>query len=106
LLNSVTKKDGYPLPRIQDCLDAIGSAKYISKVDLTSGYWQIEVGELSIPKTAFITRSGKYEFIAMPFGLTNAPATFQRIMNDALAPFLENILIERRATPRSSPTGL
>ena len=84
LLNNVTKKDGYPLPRIQDCLDSIGKAKYLSKIDLTSGYWQIEVNEHSIPKTAFNTRSGKYEFLTMPFGLTNAPATFQRIMNEAL----------------------
>ena len=84
LLNNVTKKDGYPLPRIQDCLDSIGKAKFVSKVDLTSGYWQIEVNEHSIPKTAFNTRSGKYEFLTMPFGLTNAPATFQRIMNEAL----------------------
>jgi hypothetical protein len=93
LLNNVTKKDGYPLPRVQDCLDSIGTATYLSKVDLTSGYWQIEVNELSIPKTAFNTRSGKYEFIAMPFGLTNAPATFQRIMNDTLRPFINKFVI-------------
>jgi transposase InsO family protein len=93
LLNNVTTKDAYPLPRIQDCLDTIGSAKVLSKIDLLSGYYQIEMGELSIPKTAFNTRSGKYEFMAMPFGLTNAPSTFQRIMNDALREFNGKFLV-------------
>jgi hypothetical protein len=76
-----------------DCLDDIGKAKRLSKIDLTSGYWQIHVHELSIPKTAFNTRAGKYEFIAMPFGLCNAPATFQRIMNNALRDFLGKFVI-------------
>lgn len=93
MLNNLTRKDAYPLPRIQDCLDDIGKSKRLSKIDLTSGYWQIHVQELSIPKTAFNTRSGKYEFIAMPFGLCNAPATFQRIMNDALRDFLGKFVI-------------
>jgi hypothetical protein len=93
MLNNVTRKDAYPLPRIQDCLDDIGKAKRLSKIDLTSGYWQIRVQEMSIPKTAFNTRAGKYEFIAMPFGLCNAPATFQRIMNDALRDFLGKFVI-------------
>lgn len=93
MLNNVTRKDAYPLPRIQDCLDDIGKAKRLSKIDLTSGYWQIRVNEMSIPKTAFNTRSGKYEFIAMPFGLCNAPATFQRIMNDALRDFLGKFVV-------------
>ena len=93
MLNNVTRKDAYPLPRIQDCLDDIGKAKRLSKIDLTSGYWQIEVQEMSIPKTAFNTRAGKYEFIAMPFGLCNAPATFQRIMNDALRDFIGKFVI-------------
>ena len=93
LLNNVTLKDAYPLPRIQDCLDTIGSAAVLSKVDLTAGYYQIEMDEMSIPKTAFNTRSGKYEFLAMPFGLTNAPSTFQRIMNNALQPFLGKFVI-------------
>ena len=61
LLNNVTKKDAYPLPRIQDCLDTIGKAQYLSKIDLTSGYYQIEMEESSIAKTAFNTRNGKYK---------------------------------------------
>jgi hypothetical protein len=80
-LNAVTKKNTYPLPRIQDCLDRIGSAKRISKFDLLSGFYQLRVAEESIDKTAFNTRQGKFEFLVMPMGLTNAPATFQTMMN-------------------------
>jgi hypothetical protein len=82
-LNSVTKKDSYPLPLIEDLLNSIGrtNAKCFSKLDLASGYWQIPVAEKDIPKTAFITQSGLYEFVVMAFGLTNAPATFQRAMD-------------------------
>ncbi len=93
LLNDVTVKDAYPLPRIQDCLDDIGAARFLSKIDLTQGYYQIEMADSSIQKTAFKTRSGKYEFLAMPFGLTNAPSTFQRIMNDALRPFIGKFVV-------------
>ena len=82
-LNSVTKKDSYPLPLIEDLLNSIGrsNAKCFSQLDLASGYWQIPVAEKDIPKTAFITQSGLYEFVVMAFGLTNAPATFQRAMD-------------------------
>jgi hypothetical protein len=75
-LNAVTKKNTYPLPRIQDCLDRIGSTKQISKFDLLSRFYQLRVAEESIDKTAFNTQQGKFKFLVMPMGLTNAPATF------------------------------
>ena len=84
-LNLQTKKDVYPLPRIDDILDSLGKAKIRSKLDLTSGYWQIPVHPDDREKTAFVTRDGLYEFLVMPFGLTNAPATFQRTMDMVLS---------------------
>lgn len=83
-LNTVTQKDAFPLPRIQDCLDAVAKSTLFSTFYLTSGYHQIPVKEEDISKTAFVTKCGLFEFTAMPFGLCNAPATFQRIMELAL----------------------
>ena len=76
-LNQITIKDQYPLSRIDDLLDTFGKAKYFSTLDLTCGYWHVEVKPKDRKKTAFITNEGLYEFNVMPFGLTNAPATFQ-----------------------------
>ena len=84
-MNAVTKKDVYPLPRIDDTIDRLQGASYFSSIDLASGYWQIEVDEKDREKTAFITPDGLYEFQVMPFGLCNAPATFQRMMDLVLA---------------------
>ena len=92
-LNDITVRNGYPLPKIQDCLIQIGKAKCFSKIDLLSGYWQIGVAEKDRLKTVFNTRTGKYEFCVMPFGLTNAPATFQGIMNDLLRDFLDDFVV-------------
>lgn len=83
-LNSVTKKDVYPLPRIDDVVDCLHSASYFSSVDLKSGYWQIPMDPKHREKTAFITPDGLYEFNVMPFGLCNAPATFERFMDTIL----------------------
>ncbi|TPX30033.1 hypothetical protein SmJEL517_g06288, partial [Synchytrium microbalum] len=83
-LNSLTKRDSYPLPYQQDLLDKVNTAWY-SSLDLAAGYWQIPLHPRDREKTAFVTPSGLYEFLRMPFGLTNAPATFQRVMDTTLA---------------------
>ncbi|UYV67845.1 hypothetical protein LAZ67_5002210, partial [Cordylochernes scorpioides] len=83
-LNKITKKDVYPLPRIDDTLDCLQRARFYSSMDLQSGYWQIDVEEADREKTAFINPDGLYEFKVMPFGLCNAPATFERMMDGLL----------------------
>ena len=84
-LNSVTVKDAYPLPRIDDTLDALSQSIWFSTLDLASGYWQIKLAEGSKMKTAFVTpHRGLYHFNVMPFGLTYASATFQRFMEKIL----------------------
>ena len=103
-LNAVSRKDVYPLPRIEDILSTLGEANYFSTLDLASGYWQIEMEESSRPKTAFATHQGLFEFTRMPFGLCNAPATFQRLMQVILAGlewkccfvYLDDILVASR----------
>ena len=84
-LNAVTKRDRYPLPRVDDLLDQMQKSQYFTTLDLSSDYWQIRVHEKSREKTAFVTPQGQFEFLVMPFGLANAPSVFQRLMQKALA---------------------
>ena len=76
-LNEVTKRDAYPLPRIDDCFDCLGNSSWFCTLDLRSGYWQVPVAPVDIEKTAFVTHGGLYEYLVMPFELTNALATFE-----------------------------
>lgn len=80
LLNSKTRKDAFPLPRIEESLDALSGAQWFSTIELASGYHQVAVAEQDKMKTAFCTPFGLFEFHRMPFGLCNAPSTFQRLM--------------------------
>ena len=83
-LNAITTDDPYPLPRIEELLDSVATANYISTIDLSKGYYQIPISPKDQAKTAFVTPSGKFEFTKMPFGLKGAPATFQRTMDSLL----------------------
>ena len=99
-LNSVTSCDAYPMPRVDELIDKLGSAAYITTLDLIRGYWQVPVEERCRPLMAFVTPFGLYQFKMMPFGLSGAPATFQRLMDQVLrgldtfsAAYLDDVVI-------------
>jgi len=92
-LNSITKRDQYPLPRIDELLDSFKNARYFLIIDLVSGFWQVEMQQEDRQKTAFITKQGLFEFNIMPFGLTNAPATFQRLMNTIFREYIDKFIV-------------
>ena len=99
-LNAISEFDAYPMPRIDDLLERIGAAKYITTLDLCKGYWQVPLEKSSRPYTAFQTPGGLFQFTVMPFGLHGAPATFQRLMDRVLqgcqhcsAAYLDDVVI-------------
>jgi hypothetical protein len=92
-LNEVTIKNKYPLPRIKDLFDQMKGASVFSKIDLRSGYHQLRIRESNIPKTAFCTQYGLYEYTVMSFGLTNAPVYFMYLMNKVFMEYFDKFVV-------------
>ena len=92
-LNMVTIKNRYPVTSIDDLFDQLRGVRVYSKIDLRTGYHQLRVREIDIPKTAFRTRYGHFEFMVMPFGLTNAPAAFMDLMHRVFQPYLDQFVV-------------
>ncbi len=80
-VNAITKPDSYPLPRMEDCVDRVGNAAFVTKIDLLKGYWQVPLTERAKEISAFVTSDHFLNYTVMAFGLRNAPATFQRLIN-------------------------
>ena len=92
-INKLTVNNKYPLPRIEDLFDELKGASVFSNIDLRSGYYQLQVKDVDVPKTAFRTRYGHHEFLVMPFGLTNAPTAFMDLMNRVFQPYLDQFVV-------------
>ena len=92
-INKVTVKNKYLFPRIKDLFDQLKGASVFSKIDLRSGYYQLRVKEVNVPKIAFRTRYGHYEFLVMPCGLTNASTAFMDLMNRVFHPYLDRFVV-------------
>jgi hypothetical protein len=92
-LNEVTIKNKYPLPRIEDLFDQMKGASILLKINLRSGYHQLKIRESDIPKTAFRTRYGLYEYTLMSFGLTNSPVYFMYLMNKVFVEYLDKFIV-------------
>lgn len=84
-VNAITKPDSFPLPRMEDCVDRVGAAKFVTKLDLLKGYWQVPLTSRAAEISAFVTPDNFMQYRVMPFGLRNAPATFQRLMRNVLS---------------------
>ena len=112
-LNLITIKNRFPVPRIEDLFDKLQGSTYFSRIDLKSGYHQIRIVLKDIPKIAFRTTFGLYEYLVMPFGLTNAPATFNRTMEQLFRPhrsftgvFFDDIIIYSQTIERNTSNTL
>ena len=107
-----TKSDSFPIPRIADCIDQIGNAKFVSTFDMLKGYWQVPLTQRAREISAFVTPSGLYQYKVMPFGMKNAPATFQRMVNklvrdiDGCEGYIDDVVIFSQITSlvRSYPS--
>ena len=92
-LNKVTVKNKYPILLIANLFDQLGRARYFTKLDMRSGYYQVRIVEGDEPKTKCVTQYGSYKFLVMPFSLTNAPATFYTLMNKIFHPYLDKFVV-------------
>ena len=98
-VNNVTKSDSFPIPRIDDCIDKIGRAKYVTKFDLLKGFYQVPLTDRAKEISAFVTADGLYQYKVTPFGMKNSPATFQRLMNllisdiDGIDAYINDVII-------------
>ena len=98
-VNQVTVGDSYPLPRLDDLVDSVGSAQFVTKIDLQKGYYQILLTPRASEISAFVTPDGLFKYLCMPFGMRNAPSTFQRIINhvirdiEGVSAYLDDLLV-------------